>query len=62
MKEAIIYLVVFIITMNAAFIGEKKNKSHQWRDKNEFHGRMISIAAALLVFIAFDVWVRYLFR
>ncbi len=62
MREAIIYLIVFVITMAVAFYGERKTKVEPSRDEQEFENRMIVIATALVIFIVFSVLVRWLFN
>lgn len=62
MREAIIYLIVFVMTMAVVFYGERKTKIEPSRDEKEFENRMIVIATALAIFIGFSVLVRWLFN
>lgn len=62
MREAIIYLIAYVMTIAAAFYGERKTKVEPSRDEKEFENRMLVIATALFIFIAFNVFVRWLFN
>jgi hypothetical protein len=59
MKEVGIYLIAFIMTLITAFFGERKTKVDVARDNKEFNGRMIVIILALILFITFEVIIRY---
>ncbi len=47
----IIYVVSFICTMITVFIGERKTSVSQPRDYQEFEGRIITAALAVIFFI-----------
>ena len=59
--EALIYITAFVLTMFVAYLGEKRTSVQPSRDEEEFNGRIIAVATALVLFIGFELLYRYLF-
>ena len=58
MRDFIIQMVAFAITMFIAYRGERKTKVDAARDKKEFEGRISVIGVALILFIVLEVLIR----
>ena len=61
MKDLIIYLTAFIMTMVTAYLGERKTKVDEPRDYEEFRGRMLVVLLSLFFFIAYQLLFRWFF-
>ncbi len=61
MKDALIYFISFVVTMCIVIRKERKSKVQIYKDEHGFENAMITVATALVIFIAFVLLVRSAF-